>query len=78
MTDAPKTISRSTYLQALGLYTMAHHHNQKADEFGNELVRLLGFEGINDGDAGHISDAVYGDRAFDEALKLSDITVEGA
>lgn len=75
MTDQPKTINRSTYLQALGLYTLGHRYNQKADECGDELAKLLGFEGRDDSDAGHIVDALWGERPFDEALKLSGITI---
>ncbi len=71
MTDT-RTISRATYLQALGLFTMASRHRQKADEFSNELFALLGSD-----KSSHVSDAVYDDRrTFDEALKLEGFTVE--
>jgi hypothetical protein len=75
MTDAPNTITRSTYLQALGLFTVAKRHTEKAEEFSDELCKLLGFNDRNDNSAGHLSDAVWGMGQFDEALKLSGITV---
>lgn len=71
----PKTITRATYLQALGLFTMAHRHRTKADEFQKELAAVLG---VGSDDAGHVSDAIYDDRrGFDEALRLEGFTVEG-
>jgi hypothetical protein len=73
--DATKMITRTTYLQALGLFTMAHRHRTKADEFQKELATLLG---VDPHDSGHVSDAIYDDRrTFDEALKLEGFTVEG-
>ncbi len=66
-----KTISRSTYLQALGLYTLASIHRQKVDDAREELVRLLGVE-----NNGHIDDEIYSpNRGFDEALKLEEIAI---
>jgi hypothetical protein len=71
MTDTPKTINRSTYLQALGLYTLASIHRAKVDDAREELLRLLGVE-----NNGHIDDEIYSpNRGFDEALKLEGFTV---
>lgn len=69
MSDKP--LSREMYLQALGLFTMARLHADRASEFRDELKRLLG--GTSDLDLGHVEDAVWsGDgrpSAFDEALR---------
>jgi len=76
MSDTPKkTISRTTYLQAFGLYTLGRKYDEKLTEVGDELTKLLGFEGPNDSDAGHIADSLWGDQSFDEALKLTGIEV---
>ena len=66
-----KTISKETYLQALGLHHLARLHYRKGEEFDKALCSLLGLEW-----GGHISDSAYGERDFDEALKLSEIVVE--
>ncbi len=83
MTDEPKTtISRNTYLQALGLFTLAATHMRKVEDAQKALAELLGLT-FNDTD-GHIGDAIYaiggpaGPQDFDEALKRSDILVEDA
>lgn len=79
MTIEPKTITRSTYLQALGLFTMAVNHSRKYSEFKDELLRTLGFDPddwSNGGDS--IGDATWGgqdDPSFDEALKKDGIAV---
>ncbi len=75
MSDEKKKISRATYLQAFGLYTLGRKYDEKLDEVGDELTKLLGYENRNDGDAGHIADSLWGARPFDEALKLSGIEV---
>jgi len=65
-------ITRATYLQALGLFTMAQRHMRKCDEFRKELTAFLGTP-----ESGHIDDAIYdGLAAFDEALEREGITVE--
>jgi len=64
-------ISRSTYLQALGLFSLARKHQLKVVEFSKELDSLLNIEN------GHVSDAVYDEaKGFDEALKRDGIEVE--
>ena len=68
-----RKICHSTYLQALGLFTMATQHAQKAEEFSTELTKLLDATPY-----GHITDAIYDGRLkdFDAALKLEKIEVE--
>lgn len=71
MTD--KTISRQTYLMALGLYTVARARARDVDTFRDELETLLGMAA-----GGYISDAVYGEITLDEALEREGIEVEPA
>ena len=68
-----KKICHEKYLQALGLFTMAVQHAQKAEEFNTALTKLLDVIPY-----GYLSDAVYDGRLadFDAALKLEDIEVE--
>lgn len=70
-----KTISHRTYLQALGLFSLAQKHIRKGEEFEAELTKLLEIEPY-----GHVSDTLYDnsstERDFDAALKLEDIEVE--
>lgn len=69
-----RKISHNTYLQALGLYTLAKSHAKKAEEFNTALHDLLDASPY-----GHISDAIYDggtERDFDAALMLEDIEVE--
>lgn len=68
-----KKICHETYLQSLGLFTMAVQHAKKAEEFNIALTNLLGANPW-----GHLSDAIYDGRLndFDVALKLEDIEVE--
>lgn len=68
-----KKICHETYLQALGLFTMALQHAQKAEEFNEALTKLLDVTPY-----GHLSDAIYDGRLkdFDTALKLEEIEVE--
>lgn len=72
MTKETKTITRSTYLQALGLFTLATTHMRRVDESREELMRLLGIE-----DNGHIDDEIYSPQhGFDKALDLEGVKVE--
>ena len=68
-----KKISHDTYLQALGLFTLASNHAKKAEEFGTALEELLDLTPY-----GYMSDAIYDGtgRDFDSALRLEDIEVE--
>ena len=68
-----RKICHETYLQALGLFTMAVQHAQKADEFSDALNKLLDATPY-----GYLTDAIYDGRLkdFDAALKLEDIEVE--
>lgn len=68
-----KKICHETYLQALGLFTMACQHAQKAEEFNTALTKFLDVTPY-----GHLSDAIYDGRLsdFDTALKLENIEVE--
>lgn len=70
-----KCIDRSTYLQALALYTLAFNKIKSAEECKTELCKLLGLDEREYEDS-HISDAIFGSQGFDEALKLSKISVE--
>ena len=69
----PRTISRSIYLQALGLFTLGHSYSERADEARKELAQLLGTE-LD----GHLSDEMYsfGKADFDEAFKKEGLVVE--
>lgn len=70
-----KTISRKTYLQALGIFTAANRHYLKAEEMMEELADLLNCNDA-DGNMGHISDvAVDGKPDFDGALAKEKYTV---
>lgn len=68
-----KTISRSMYLQALGLFTLGHSYSERADEARKELALLLGID-----PDGHLSDAMYsyGKADFDEAFKREGLIME--
>ncbi len=71
-----KTISRATYLQALGLFTLGHSYSERADEVRKELRQLLQ---IGDELGDHVTDEMYayGHADFDDALKREGISVEG-
>lgn len=67
-------ISQDDYYKAKGLHLLATEAMREADKYRASLISLLGFEDVNDG--GHIDNAVYGYKDFDEALKLENVTVE--
>ena len=71
-----KTISRSTYLQALALFTMGRRRYFEARAFETELGKLLGIAD-DMSYAGHVSDAMYesGDGNFDVALEREGVVV---
>lgn len=70
-----KTISRDTYLKALGLFTLGNGYYTKGREIEDAMNSLLGEE-----DGSHFSDSLFdkgaGTREFDEALQKSSIAVE--
>lgn len=67
-----RKISRSEYLAAFGLFTLAQQHDKKAREFTKEFHSILGLEEEN----GHLGDAVWdGAKTFDEALNLEGLEV---
>ncbi len=68
-----KKICHETYLQALGLFTMAVEHAKKTEEFSTALTKLLEATPY-----GHLTDAIYDGRLtdFDEALRKEEIEVE--
>ncbi len=70
-----RQITHNTYLQSLGLFTLARNHAKKAEEFRDALEKLLDVEPYS-----HISDIVYDvdgtERDFDAALRLEEIEVE--
>jgi hypothetical protein len=70
-TTKPKTISHQTYLQALGLFTLAYQRVQVGQFAEKELLKLLGVE-----DLSHVSDELYGKGGdFDAALEREGIIV---
>lgn len=77
-TEPKKIISRSVYLQALGLFTIGRRHYERAREAEIECGRLLGIWDDDVEHAGHVSDAMY-ERGgnLDTALRLERIVVEG-
>lgn len=73
----PKTISRSTYLQALALYTMASRLQQDVDRFNIEMNKVLDLDGPTFSDS-RLSDGIYArpTEPFDLILGYVNITVE--
>lgn len=75
----PKTarhINRQTYLQAVGLFTIAREHQKKCVEAEKALAALLGVKD-DGGYCGHLSDEIYGDGDFNAALKREGIAIRG-
>lgn len=72
-----KPLDQSRYLQALGLFTMARAHAERAEQFRDELVRFLGAD-----ECSYIEDVVWQDGAglkqFDAALALEGFKVKRA
>lgn len=71
-----KTISYDTYLKALGVLTMAKHHNALAVQFAKLLEEIL--EVPEDNRIGNFWDAAFGDPndTLDKALKKEGYVVE--
>ncbi len=70
-----RTISRETYLKAIGLFALGNNHYVKGREIEDLLNDLLGEK-----DGSHFSDLIFSKgadiRGFDEALVKSDISIE--
>ena len=72
--EVKKPISRSTYLTALALFTVAQKHYTKCRELELELFDLLGYQ--EEIYAGHISDHIYSEEgSFETAMKHENFTV---
>jgi hypothetical protein len=77
-----KTISRETYLQAVGLFTLSQAANAQLQQCHDTLLKILGYDqsGPYDNYMGHVSDAMWGEaktiKDFDRALKLQGIAIE--
>lgn len=69
----PKTISPTLHLQAFALFTMAHQHYMKARDFEQQMAEMLGYKDIY---AGCLSDQLYGEGDFNNALKLEGFVVD--
>ena len=71
-----KQISRDTYMQAFGLFSLMSKHYQRGADFEKELCELLGYD---DAYAGHLSDACFGnEKTFDETLALEGFEIADA
>lgn len=71
------TITRKTYLMALGLFTLGASYQRKAADCVTELEKLLG---VPDSDLRMtvFGDAIFsgGDTTLDEAMRRCGITIE--
>lgn len=72
----PRTITRDTYLKALGMFTIANQNYTLAREIQLRMAAMLGLE-----DGNCVDDEVYSSetasvRDFDEALGKEKISVE--
>ena len=73
------TITPAERLQLVGLLTLADGHNRAIKDIERATAELLGFapgDESTDRKYGHVPDAVYGERAPDELLRLLGISVE--
>lgn len=75
--NEPKTITRSEYLQALALYTMASKCQVDAERFEIEMNKVLGLEGP-EFTGSRVSDGIYArpQESFDLILSYVKIAVE--
>jgi hypothetical protein len=70
------TITRTQYLQLLGLMTLAKMHNDKLRDIEISACAITGVvPGEYSGNCGHTSDMVYGSRELDDGLRCMKITV---
>lgn len=72
-----KTITRSEYLQALALYTMACRLQADVERFDIEMNKILGLEGPTF-TGSRVSDGIYRNpiEPFDLVLSYVEIAVE--
>lgn len=76
MAQDTKFITEAQRMQALGLFSMAHHHYAKAREFEEGLADLLGIE---DGPyCGCLSDEMCDGGNFERGLKNEGYAVKAA
>lgn len=76
MSAKKKQISQATYLQALGLFTLANRTYLKAQEYESALAKLLKYP---EPYLNHLSDEIVEPRAnFDDALKREGYVVRKA
>lgn len=75
--NEPKTITRSEYLQALALYTMACKCQADAERFEIEMNKVLGLDGP-EFTGSRVSDGIYSrpQESFDLVLSYVEIAVE--
>lgn len=73
----PKTITRSQYLQAFALYTMAANLQRDVDRFEIEMNKVLGLE-EPEFTGSRVSDGIFASpqEPFDRVLSYVKITVE--
>lgn len=70
-----KTISRSRYLQALGLFTLAQRAYRQSREYEAGMGEVLGLPDEGGVYFGVVSDAISNDEDFDRALKRAGLVV---
>ena len=73
---AKKTITRSEYLQLVGLFTLAEHHQSSMNDIEQSAAGILGAEGDGFGNYGHLSDAIFGVDPPDLQHALDQLDVE--
>jgi hypothetical protein len=66
------SITRTEYLQLLGLLTVAKRHTAMLRELIPAVREILGQQE----DRGHADDAVWGDYSIEELLEKMEVTVE--
>lgn len=75
MSEPKKTISRSEYLQTVGLLTIASEHLKAMKDIEQALAEVLGAEGDETEYYGHVSDAIYQPYSAKELLATMKIKV---
>ena len=72
----PKQITENERLAAIGLFTMARTHNNKAVEYERALLEMLGIEhGSHVSDVIWMMDGTINIQEFDDALKREGVKV---
>lgn len=73
-----KTITRSEYLQLLGLDALARKHNAALHDILEAMEEITGEAGTDRAGEGHCADLVWSENlTVDEQLPKLGITVEG-